>query len=71
MALEPVDELLFGQSVNLLGHEHLIMAQGRDEAASQGEAFVQAANFACGASDEPTLVYHLVNLLGVGHHLQA
>ena len=71
MALEFVDELLLGESVNLLGNEHLIMAQGGDKAASQCEAFEETAYLVGATAYEPALAHHLLDFVGVGHHLQA
>ena len=70
VALEFVDELLFGESVNFLGHKGLVMAQSRNQPACQPESLEEIAKLAAGFADEPALLDHLLYLLSVGHYLQ-
>ena len=70
MTLEFVDELLLGESVNLLRHEGLVVAHGGDEAASQCKSLIAVSELMRETANEPALLHHLLNLFGVGHHLQ-
>ena len=70
MTLEFVDELLLGESVNLLRHEGLVVAHGGDEAAGQRKTLITVAELTRTTANEPALLHHLLNLFGVGHHLQ-
>ena len=71
VALKFVDELLLGKTVNALRHKGLVVAHGSHHAVGEGKAIVGHTKLTRGTTHEPALLDHLLNLLGVGHHLQA
>ena len=71
VAFKLLNELLFGEAVDFLGHEGLVVAKGGNHSVYQGEALVVAAKLMGGPTHCPTLGDEFLYLLGVDHHGQS
>ena len=67
VALQPVDELLLVEPIELFGHEGFVVAKGCNYTMNQGKALEEAANLMNTLTHSPAFGHQLLNLLGIDH----